>query len=151
MLYLSLYFKTRREEYYAHLQNVRENGDWEGWLQFFLTGVLETAQQAVTAAQTILRLFDSDRRRIATLGQQSHSTLRVHDIIQKRPIMSVSSMRKVLDTEGMGLSEPTVYSAVGHLEKLGILREITGKDRHRLYRYDAYMEILDEGTKPIAP
>ncbi len=151
MLYLSLYFKTRRDEYYAHLQNVREKGDWEGWLKFFLTGVLETAQQAVTAAQTILRLFDSDKRRIATLGQQSHSALRVHDILQSRPIMSVGSIRKVLDARDMGLSEPTVYSAVSHLEKLGILREITGKDRHRLYRYDEYMAILDEGTKPIEP
>jgi len=149
MLYLSLYFKSRREEYYQHLQNVRETGDWEGWLKFFLAGVLETAQQAVEAAQSILRLFDVDRRRIATLGQQSHSTLRVHDVLQNRPIMSVTSVRKELDLRNMGLSEPTVYSAVSNLVKLGILREVTGKERHRLYRYDAYMSILDEGTRPF--
>lgn len=150
MLYLSLYFKSHRTEYYAHLQSVRETGDWEGWLKFFLVGVKETAQQAVDAAQEILRLFDADRRTIAGLGQQGHSTLRVHDVFQKRPVMSVASARRMLEELTMGLSEPTVYSAVANLEKLGILSEITGKDRHRLYRYNQYMNILDVGTAPLA-
>jgi Fic family protein len=149
MLYLSLYFKTNRDEYYARLQRVREAGDWEGWLRFFLIGVSETAQQAVTAARSILRLFDADKRRIASLGQQAHSTLRVHDILQSKPIASAGMIRKILDTRSMGLSEPTVYSAIKHLVKLGIIREATGKERNRLYVYDAYMGILDEGTKPI--
>ncbi len=149
MLYLSLYFKTKRSEYYARLQSVREQGDWEGWLKFFLTGVLETAQQAVSAAQAILQLFDHDKRRIAALGQQGPSTLLVHDIFQNRPIMSVSTTRKSLAAKAIKLSEPTVYSSVRNLEQLGILTEVTGKDRHRLYRYNEYMGILDEGTKPI--
>jgi cell filamentation protein, protein adenylyltransferase len=149
MLYLSLFFKSYRDEYYVRLQSVRESGDWEGWLRFFLRGVLETAQQAVTAAQDILRLFDVDKRRIATLGQRANSVLRVYDIIQSRPIISASLVRKMLETKGLPLSEPTVYTAIQLLEKLGILDEVTGKGRNRLYVYRAYMNILDEGTKPI--
>ena len=149
MLYLSLYFKTHRDEYYARLQSVREDGDWEGWLHFFLTGVLETAQQAVTAARSILRLFDIDKRRIASLGQQANSVLRVYDILQNRPIISAGIARKMLETRALGLSEPTIYTAISHLERLGIVREVTGRERNRLYVYNAYMSILDEGTKPI--
>ncbi|MDQ3803980.1 MAG: Fic family protein [Acidobacteriota bacterium] len=144
MLYLSLYFKTHRQEYYERLQRVREDGDWEGWLRFFLTGVLETAQQAVEAAQAILRLFDTDRKRIASLGRPANSALRVHEILQRRPIISVSRAAKLLL-----LSETTVRASLRQLEKLEIVREATGKDRNRLYIYDVYMSILDEGTKPI--
>ncbi|MFL6332054.1 MAG: Fic family protein [Pyrinomonadaceae bacterium] len=149
MLYLSLYFKTYRDEYYARLQSVRENGDWEGWLRFFLKGVLETAQQAFKAAEDILRLFDMDKRRIATLGQRANSVLRVYDIVQSKGIISATLTRKMLATKGMALSEPTVYTAIKHLEKLGILDEVTGKERNRFYLYRAYMNILDEGTQPI--
>jgi Fic family protein len=123
---------------------VREDGDWEGWLRFFLTGVLETAQQAVEAAQSILKLFDVDRKRIASLGRPANSALRVHEILQRRPIISVTNAAKTLL-----LSEPTVRTSVKQLEKLGIVREVTGKDRNRLYVYSAYMSILDEGTKAI--
>jgi Fic family protein len=144
MLYLSLYFKTHRKEYYSRLQSVREDGDWEGWLQFFLTGVLETAQQAVEAAQSILRLFDVDRKRIASLGRPANSALRVHEVLQRRPIVSVANAAKTLL-----LSEPTVRTSIKQLEKLGIVREVTGKDRNRLYVYSTYMSILDEGTKTI--
>ena len=151
MLYLSLYFKANRDEYYARLQSVREEGDWEGWLRFFLKGVLVTSQQAVAAAQDILRLFDSDKRRISSLGQQANSALRLHDILQIRPIISASSARKLLEVKGTPLSEPTVYSAIGHLEKLGILREVTGKSRNRLYVYSNYMSILDVGTEIRKP
>jgi Fic family protein len=149
MLYLSLYFKNHRDEYYARLQSVRENGDWEGWLRFFLTGVYETAQLAVKAAKDILRLFDVDKRRIATLGQRANSVLRLYDIIQNRPLISAPLARKMLAGKGLPLSEPTVYAAVRHLEKLGILNEVTGKGRNRFYAYSEYMNILNEGTKPI--
>jgi Fic family protein len=144
MLYLSLYFKSHREEYYERLQNVREKGDWEGWLYFFLTGVLETADQAVHAAQSILRLFDEDRRRIESLGRSAGSALRVHDILRSKPIISVSSIAKQLN-----LSDPTIYQSIKHLEKTGIVHEVTGKERNRLFVYSRYMRILDEGTKPI--
>jgi Fic family protein len=149
MLYLSLYFKTYRNEYYAHLQRVREDGDWEGWIRFFLKGVLETSQLAYEAALSILRLFDKDKRRIGTLGQRARSVLLVYEILQSRPILSASIARKMIATRGMPLSEPTVYTSIKHLEKLGIVSEVTRKSRNRLYVYNEYMSILDEGTKPI--
>jgi Fic family protein len=144
MLYLSLYFKSHRDEYYERLQKVRTEGDWEGWLRFFLTGVLETSQQAVHAAQSILTLFELDRRRIESLRQATSSVLRVHQYLQKRAVLSIGIARKNLE-----LTKPTVGAAINQLEKLGIVREITGKGRNRLFIYDRYMEILDEGTKPI--
>lgn len=144
MLYLSLYFKTNRLEYYERLQSVREKGEWEEWLKFFLTGVLETSQQAVNAANSILHLFDEDRNRIASLGRSANSALRVHEVLQRRPIISVYQLIKELK-----LSKATVGTAVKQLEKLGVLKEITGKERFRLYAYQRYISILDEGTKPI--
>lgn len=144
MLYLSLYFKVNRLEYYERLQSVREKGDWEEWLKFFLTGVLDTAQQAVDAANSILHLFDEDRNRIASVGRSANSALRVHEILQRRPIISVYQLIKELK-----LSKATVGTAVKQLEKLGVLKEITGKERFRLYAYQRYISILDEGTKPI--
>ncbi|MDX6269884.1 MAG: hypothetical protein QOD28_1107 [Acidobacteriota bacterium] len=151
MLYLSLYFKTHREEYYNRLQSVREYGDWEGWLSFFLQGVLETAQQAYSAALSILALFDKDKRRIASLGQRSHSVLIVYETLQSRPIISAPTSRKMLKDKGVSISEPTIYASIKYLEKLGIVSEVTRKSRNRLYVYNDYMNILDEGTKPLEP
>lgn len=107
-------------------------------------GVLETADQAVHAAQSILQLFDEDRRRIESLGRAAGSALRVHDILRAKPIISISSIAKLLQ-----LSDPTIYQSVKHLEKTGIVHEVTGKERNRLFVYSRYMRILDEGTKPI--
>lgn len=144
MLYLSLYFKVNRDEYYTRLQNVRTHGDWEGWLEFFLRGVLETADQAVEAAQSILRLFADDRKRIESLGRTANSILRVHEALQATPLVSTNTLAASIPT----LSDPTVYAAMKQLQKMGIVREITGKSRYRLFIYDAYVRILDEGTKP---
>jgi Fic family protein len=144
MLYLSLYFKTYRQEYYDRLQKVRDEGDWEGWLRFMLTGVLQTAEQAVAAAQSILRLFDEDRRRIESLGRQASSILRVHQLLQRQPILSIKDAVKELS-----LSEPTIGASMAQLQKMGIVREVTGKDRHRVFIYDQYMRILDEGTEIV--
>lgn len=143
-LYLSLYFKTHRQAYYDHLQRVRTEGDWERWLHFFLTGVLETAEQATNAAHAILRLFERDRTKIETLGRPAGSALRVHQLLQKRPITSASAAAAKLK-----VTEPTARAALGHLQKLKIVRELTGKRRNRLFVYDKYLAILDEGTEPI--
>jgi Fic family protein len=143
MLYLSLYFKVHRDEYYSRLQNVRRTGDWEGWLEYFLKGVLDTAHQAVSAAESMLKLFSEDRHRIDSLGRTASSILRVHEVLQSKPLISVSGI-----VELVGLSQPTVNAAIKQLEKMGIVREITGRARYRLYIYDKYLEILDEGTKP---
>jgi Fic family protein len=143
-LYLSLYFKTHRQAYYDHLQRVRTEGDWERWLRFFMTGVLETAEQATKAAHAILRLFERDRAKIETLGRPAGSTLRVHQLLQKRPITSAPAAAKKLR-----VTEPTARAALAHLQKLKIVREMTGKRRNRLFVYDKYVSILDEGTEPI--
>lgn len=144
ILYLSLYFKNRREEYYNLLQRVRTEGVWEQWLEFFLTGVLETAEQATSAAKSILKLFEKDRARIETLGRPAGSALRVHQYLQGKAITSVAMAAKALK-----VTEPTVRSSLAHLEKLRIVREMTGRQRNRLFVYDKYLDILDEGTEPL--
>ncbi len=144
VLYLSLYFKTHRDEYYERLQRVRKDGDWEGWVRFFMEGVWQTANQAVDAAREILRLFDEDRRRIGTIGRAAGSALRIHEWLQKQPLTSVPKA-----AEAPGLSFNTATSALQNLEQLGIVREITGKPRNRLYLYDRYLAILDEGAEPL--
>jgi Fic family protein len=144
ILYLSLFFKSHRSEYYDLLQGVRERGDWESWLEFFLTGVKETSAQAAETARQILGLFDKDRRRIENIGRPSASALRVHQYLQTRPIMSVPAAVRELK-----LSGPTVRKSVGHLVELGMVREITGRQRDRMFVYDRYLEILNQGTEPL--
>ena len=142
-LYLSLYFKIHRADYYDHLQRVRTEGDWEGWLRFFLIGVTQTATEATDAAQKLWNLFDEDRRRIQQQGKISATTLRVHDLLQQRPIISITAACKALE-----LTHPAVNKSLRKLEEMGIVREITGRQRNRLYLYEAYMAILSEGLEP---
>lgn len=144
LLYLSLYFKTHRDEYYDWLQRVRETGDWEGWLGFFLTGVEETATGATETARRILALFERDRARIADLGKASASAGRLHDYMRKQPIFSVAQAMRDLE-----LTAPTVAATLGRLEMLGMVRETTGRKRDRIYAYAPYLAILSEGAEPI--
>jgi len=141
MLYLSLYFKTHREVYYDLLQRVRTEGDWEAWLRFFAEGVVETAESAVSAARSLVDLFEKDRQLIQAKGSTG-SALQIHHALQGRPITSISRVAKET-----GLSVPTVGSALQVLCELGIARELTGKRRNRLYGYDRYIQILSEGTE----
>lgn len=145
VLYLSLYFKRRRADYYRLLQEVREAGAWEAWLEFFLTGVAETAGQAADSAVELLALFDADRARIAAQGRAAASALRLHEFLQRRPLISAQAAAKAL-----GLSLPTIGKSLDLLLGLGILHEVTGKRRNRLYAYSAYLERLDRGTEPLA-
>ena len=142
-LYLSLYFKIHRADYYDHLQRVRTEGDWEGWLRFFLIGVTQTATEATDAAQKLWNLFDEDRRRIQQQGKISATALRVYDLLQQRPIISITAACKALE-----LTHPAVNKSLRKLEEMGIVREITGRQRNRLYLYEAYMAILCEGLEP---
>ena len=142
-LYLSLYFKIHRADYYDHLQRVRTEGDWEGWLRFFLIGVTQTATEATDAAQKLWNLFDEDRRRIQQQGKISATALRVYDLLQQRPIISITAACKALE-----LTHPAVNKSLRKLEEMGIVREITGRQRNRLYLYEAYMAILSEGLEP---
>jgi Fic family protein len=145
LLYLSLYLKTHRADYYRLLQQVREEGKWEPWLEFFLDGIAETANQAFDAATRIVDLFKEDRERIATQGIRVGSALRVHDLLQSNPY--VTAVRLVEQT---GLSAPTVNLAIADLEKIRIVEEITGRKRGRVFSYRSYLAILNEGTTPLA-
>ncbi len=144
LLYLSLFFKQQRQEYYDRLDAVRLKGDWLGWLRFFLEGVHQTAQQATDTAGLILRLFDEDGRKVEGLGRKAGSARRVLDQLRRHPITTIPNAAAQL-----GLTAPTVRSAVRNLETLGIVREITGKQRDRIYLYDQYVRILDKGTEPL--
>ena len=144
ILYLSLYLKTHRQTYYDLLQRVRERGDWETWLEFFLEGIAETSQQAAETARELRDMFEADRRRIESLGRPAGSALRVHQSLQQYPIVAIRDAARNLQ-----LSPPTVANAIQHLERLGILRELTGKQRGRLFVYDAYLDILNRGTEAM--
>ena len=144
ILYLSLYFKAHRTAYYDLLDRVRVKGDWEVWLEFFLTGVKETADQAASAARRIVTLFEEDQRRIEALGRPAASVLRVFQHMQRNPIVSIPAT-----AQKIGISAPTVAKSLEHMRRLGILREITGRERHRLFVYEPYLAILNEGTEPI--
>lgn len=146
ILYLSLYFKTQRSTYYDLLQAVRERGDWESWIEFFLTGVVETANQATDTARQLLALFEADRKALSGIGRGGPSALRVHEMLQRRPLTSVAAAAKQLQ-----LSEPTVQKSLDAMMKLGIVREMTGKRRRRLYAYAKYLSILNQGTDPLSP
>jgi Fic family protein len=143
-LYLSLYFKTHRRQYYDLLQQVREEGTWETWLEFFLTGVKETSEQATATAHQILALFAEDRSRIETLGRKTPSALRLHQLLQTRPITSIPAAAKQL-----GVTQPTISKSIEELVGLGIVGEITGRQRDRVYAYNRYIAILNEGTEPL--
>jgi len=143
LLYLSLYFKTHRNLYYDHLTLVRETGDWEEWISFFLKGVVETAEQATETAQKITSLFKTNDAKIKKLGKVSRSVLRLHAYLQKQPVSDTGNAVK-----GSGLTLPTVINAFTELEKLGIIRETTGRERKRLYAYAAYLEMLNKGAEP---
>ncbi len=143
LLYLSLYFKENRRDYYALLGEVRRTGDWEAWLTFFLKGVAQTAQSAVSAAQGLLSLFGEDKTRIEQgAGRAARSALRVHQVLQERPVASLGGV--VNQTR---LSFPTAANAMKTLERLKIVGELTGGKRSRLFCYARYLSILNEGTE----
>ena len=144
LLYLSLYLKQHRERYYELLNYVRHTGDWEEWLAFFLEGVLVTATGAVDAAQQIALMFQENHSRIERTGRRAGSAIRVHEALKTRPVLRLSEVRKRTT-----LSFPTAAKAMELLVELGIAREITGKRRDRLFMYDRYLAILDEGTEPV--
>jgi Fic family protein len=142
LLYLSLYFKQNRADYYELLDRVRREGDWEAWLSFFLEGVRVTAEGAVATAQRLAEMFRQDRSRIEPKGRRAGSALRVHEVLKARPL---TSMAEVCRTTG--LSFPASSSAMDLLVELAIARELTGKRRNRLFSYDGYLATLNEGTE----
>jgi Fic family protein len=142
LLYLSLYFKKNRNEYYGLLDRVRREGEWEAWLEFFLEGVRQTADGAVATARQIESLFQEDRSRIQACGRVAGSALRVHEALKERPITSIQEIRR-----RSGISFPAASSGLALLDELEIAREFTGRKRNRLFSYSRYIAILSEGTE----
>lgn len=146
ILYLSLFFKVHRDEYYQRLMDVREQGAWEDWVRFFMRGVVETAEQAVTTARNILALFDEDRAHILSLGRQASAALRLHDAMKRLPVSPIVRL-----AEATQMSIPTTTQALRNLLRLGVVREITGRQRGRIFVYQRYLDLLNEGTSTPHP
>ncbi|WP_165814816.1 Fic family protein [Labrenzia sp. 011] len=141
LLYLSLYLKTHRSDYYRLLQEVRERGAWEAWLEFFLDGAAETANQAFETANRIASLLAKDRERIVAEADRTGSVLQVHDLMRTRPFLTATTA-----AAQSGLAMPTVNAALAQLQLLGLVEEVTGRKRGRVFAYRAYLEILSEGA-----
>lgn len=144
MLYLSLYLKANRQAYYDHLQNVRETGDWESWIKFFLQGVTETAGQAANTAQALVALFTKDRALIQQSDKATATTQIVYDALLRQPVTNTRRLRELT-----GKPLPTLLRALDGLQQLGIITETTGKERHKVFAYRAYLDILNQGTEPL--
>lgn len=146
VLYLSLYLKQNRQTYYALLQEVRTNGTWETWLEFFLEGVVASSEQAVQSAQDINALFDSHAHMLAPLGRARLSCEQALAVLKVLPQLSVQALAQRLD-----VTAPTARKALHTLAKLGIVHELTGKKRDQVYVYKAYLSLLEAGAEPLAP
>ena len=142
LLYLSLYFKQNRQQYYELLDVVRREGDWERWLSFFADAVRTTAEGAVETARTLVGLFQRDRDRISGLGRAASSALRVHHELQRRPLSTIAWLSRATK-----LSTPTVGKALAGLASLGIVRETTGRRRNRVFVYGRYLALLNQDTE----
>jgi Fic family protein len=142
MLYLSLYFKTHRHRYYELLNQVRLTGDWEAWLDFFADAVIHTASQAVDTARQLMTLSEDDGKRINGLKRISGSAHQIHKAMLERPMASPNWIQ-----EKTRLSPATVNACLRELEQLGMLKEITGQKRNRLYSYVEYIRIMNKGTE----
>ncbi|WP_374658356.1 Fic family protein [Phenylobacterium sp.] len=144
ILYLSLFLKSRRDDYYRLLQEVRQAGTWETWMEFFLTGVAETAEQAVATARELIGMFDTHRQKIAGVGRAAPSALRVHELMQAQPIVTIQTV-----SSRLGVSFATARGALEKLTDIGVVRETTGRQRGRIYAYTDYLALLDRGTDPL--
>lgn len=145
LLYLSLYLKQHRDEYYRLLDQVRTTGDWEAWLDFFLEGVEATSTGAVDSAQRLAALVKRDHARVQVAGGRSAATLlRLLQSLHERPIITINEV-----VRRTGVSFPTAAKGMATLVDYGIAREVTGNRRNRVFSYQEYLAILAEGTEPL--
>src|SRR6267154_1326441 len=142
LLYLSLYFKRHRADYYRLLGEVRKTGDWEAWIRFFLEGVATIADEAVIAAREVFALVSTDRQRLIAAPGASIMAIRLMDHLPIHPVVTIPTVVKLLET-----TKPTAGKAVQLLENLGVLAETTGKQRDRTFAYARYLEKLQAGTE----
>jgi Fic family protein len=145
VLYLSHYFKRHRAEYYDRLQAVRDTGDWEGWLMFFLQGVAEVSREATQTAAAVLRMREDYRAMITErLGRAAGSGQRIMDRLFDHPIVSVATVREWLDVTPAG-----AHNLVNRLVDIGLLKEITGYARNRRFRFDPYLKLFEEPGESV--
>lgn len=142
LLYLSYYFKAHRSQYYDRLMAVRNDGDWEGWMRFFLQGVVEVSDAATRTARSILEMRELHRAQLAKSNVATYG-VRLLEFLFQRPIVSVRVVEQLL-----GCSYVTAAKVVGALEQLEILKETTGHSRNRVYRYDPYLTLFDTQALP---
>jgi Fic family protein len=138
LLYASLYLKEHRQKYYSELNAVRETGDFERWLEFFASAIRVSAEQATTTGQRVFTVFQEDRKRVRDIGRQAPTALLIQEALQSKPFATIASL-----TRATGFTTPTVTQALGELERLGIVREVTGRARGRIYAYTRYLEALN--------
>ena len=144
LLYLSLAFKRHRQEYYRRLTKVRTDGDWEGWTSFFLKCVRESAEDGTNAAHRLFGLLGKDRRIVANHRAATIPSVRLFDLLPEHPMVTLPMAMKLLN-----ISKPTTGKAIDALCQAGILQEITGRKRDRVYAYQAYLSVLAEDTSII--
>lgn len=142
LLYLSLYFKRHRDEYYERLSRVRTHGDWESWIEFFLDGVATIANEAVNLAQALFGVVSKDRKIVVGAAETTVITMRLFELLPLHPIVTLTSVVKHLKT-----TKPTASKAIAILEQLDILKERSGRKRDRTYGYHVYLEKLKVGTE----
>jgi len=143
LLYLSLYLKQHRTEYFDLLMKVRLEGDWESWIRFFVIGVREMAEGAVKTARKLNDIGVEDRQKIQEMGRKAGSALRIHQALQSRPIATIPVLR-----EKTKISVPSITRALEALQQEGIIKEVSGRKRYRLFAYEKYLDLMRKGTEP---
>ena len=142
LLYLSLFFRRHQREYYRRLDAVRRDGDWEGWLDFFLDGVATIAEEAVASARDLFALVSADRARLLQGGTASVSAIRLFEALPRHPLITVATTMSLVAS-----SKPTATRSIELLVAAGILVETTGRRRDRCYVYQAYLDRLRVETE----
>jgi Fic family protein len=132
-----LFLKENRTRYYELLQEVRLNGNWESWLDFFLQGVRDIAEMTASDIQQALALFEKDRLHISQMGRSARSCLRIHEQMKAQPITSINAL-----SQAINLTPTTTATSLAKLTNIGIVKEITGGKYGRLYAYEGYLKIL---------
>jgi Fic family protein len=145
ILYLSLYLKQNRHTYYKLLQEVRQYGTWETWLEFFLEGVDASARQAIKTTKQINNLFEQDLQKIAKLGRARFSCEQILEYMKRLPQVTVPLLAQQLQ-----MSAPTARSSLNHMTTIGVLIEASGKQRDKIYVYRKYLNILEDGAEPFS-
>jgi Fic family protein len=137
LLYLSYYLKAHRAEYYDRLMAIRNDGDWEGWLRFFLRGIYEVSQASTSTARLIIEMREKHRGLIANKISNSSNSLKLLDYLFEKPLINVREAEQL-----MGVSYVTAAGIIGNMEEAGLLKEITGQKRNKVFRYEPYISIF---------